>query len=91
MTGADFPDDLVFVVNTPAQAKYLLHSQEQAAGGIDLNMNMNATKFKCFKQEGAIFTFSSKSLKLVDQFIYLGNNISSTESDDNICRGEAWI
>ena len=33
----------------------------------------------CFKQEGAITTLSGKTLKLVDKFIYLSNNISSTE------------
>ena len=32
----------------------------------------------------------SKSLKLVEHFIYLGNNISSTESDVNICIEKAW-
>ena len=31
-----------------------------------------------------------KSLKLEDYFTYLGSNVSSTESNDNICRGKAW-
>ena len=30
------------------------------------------------------------NLKLVDQFIYLGSNISSNEGDVNICIGKAW-
>ena len=29
-------------------------------------------------------------LKLVNHFTYLGNNISSTESDVNKCIGKAW-
>ena len=35
-----------------------------------------------FKQDTAI-TLNDKLLKQVDQFIYLGSNISSTESDIN--------
>ena len=52
-------------------------------------MNANKTEFMCFKQE-AISTSSSKPLKLVDKFTYLKRNLSSTESDDNICQAKAW-
>ena len=37
-----------------------------------------------------IFTFSGRPLKLMDLFIYVGNNISSTESDVNIHLVKAW-
>ena len=37
-----------------------------------------------FKQEGDISTLNAKPLKLVDQFTYLGINISSTEKNVNI-------
>ena len=37
----------------------------------------------CFK-ESAISTVSGKPLELIDQFTYLGSNISSTESGVNI-------
>ena len=30
MTDVDYADDLVFLANTPAQAKFLLHSLKQA-------------------------------------------------------------
>ena len=33
---------------------------------------------------------NSKALKLVDQFIYLGSNIPSTESNVNISIGKVW-
>ena len=45
----------------------------------------------CFNQDGVISTLNVKPLKLVDQFIYLSSNISSTESDVNICMGKAQI
>ena len=42
------------------------------------------------KQDADIFTPNGKTLKLIDQFTYLGSNISSTESDVNIHIGKAW-
>ena len=44
----------------------------------------------CSKQDGAISLFNDKLLKLVDQFTFLGYNISSTESDVNIRIENAW-
>ena len=40
--------------------------------------------------KGATSTLNSKTLKLVDEFTYVGNNISSTESNVNIGIGKAW-
>ena len=37
-----------------------------------------------FKDEGAIFSLSGRSLKLVEKFAYLACDISSAESDVNI-------
>ena len=37
-----------------------------------------------FEQEGIISTLSYKPLKWVNQFPYLGSNISSTERDVNM-------
>ena len=45
----------------------------------------------CFKQDGALPTSNANPQKLIDQFIYLGSNISSTESDVNIRWSKAWI
>ena len=53
---------------------------------------MNANKeFMHFKQRGVISIWSGKPLKLVDQFTYLGSNISSTESDVKLHIKKAWI
>ena len=82
MTDADYTDDLALLANIPVQDDSLLYSLEQAAGGIGLYMNTNKTEFMNFKQGGAIFTWSSKPLKLVDQ--------STTESNVNICIAKVW-
>ena len=42
-------DDLTLLANTPAQTKSLLHSLQQAAGGIGLYVNANKTEFMYFK------------------------------------------
>ena len=83
MIDADYTDYLALPTYTPAQAESLLHSLEQAAGNIGFYMNTNKTEFVYFKQEGVISTLIGKPLKFVDQFTYLGSNISSTESNTN--------
>ena len=42
------------------------------------------------KQEGVISILNDIPLKLVDQFTYLGSNISSNEADGNIRLAKSW-
>ena len=51
-------DYLVLLANTPAQAKCLLHSLEQAVRGISLYMNSDKTELMRFKQGGVISTLN---------------------------------
>ena len=44
-------------------------------------MKANKTEYMHFEQEETISTLNGKPVKLIDQFTYLGSNISSTESD----------
>ena len=41
ITDADYGDDMALLANLPAQAEFLLHSLEWAAGGIDHHVNTN--------------------------------------------------
>ena len=43
-----------------------------------------------FDQDVVISSSNGKLLKLLDQFTYLGSNISSTESNVSICIVKAW-
>ena len=43
----------------------------------------------CFYQDGAI-SLNSNTLDLVNQFIYLGSNILSTENEVTKLIGKAW-
>ena len=68
--------------NTPIQAESLQHNSEKVTN--------KHTEFMCFKEGGIISTLSCKPLKLIDQFTYLGSNISSIESDVYIWLGKEW-
>ena len=56
------------LANTPTQAKSLLHSLEQAAGGIGLHVKADQTEYMCFTQKEEISTLNGDSLKLADKF-----------------------
>ena len=45
-----YTDDIALQANTPAQAESLLHSLEQAAGGIGLHVNADIMEYKYFNQ-----------------------------------------
>ena len=51
MTDEDYTNGLTLLVNSPAQAKSLLHRLEQAGIDIGLNVNINKTEVLCLKQE----------------------------------------
>ena len=90
ITDADYADDIALLANTPNQAETLLHSLEWAAAGIGLHVNVHKTEFMCFNQKGDISTLDGISLKLVDNFTYLGSSVSSTEKDIDTRLTKAW-
>ena len=53
---ADYIDHIALLANTLTQAKSLLHSLEQSAGGIGLYVNVDKTEYMCFNQKGNIST-----------------------------------
>ena len=89
LTDTDYTVDLAFFANKPAQAGYLRYHMEQEARDIGL-YSSDKTNFMDLNQDAAISSINCEPRNLVDQFIYLGSNISSTESNVNMCRGKAW-
>ena len=63
ITDTDYADDIALLANTPAQAETMLHSLEQAAGGIGLHANADKTEYVCFNQRGDISTLKGGPLK----------------------------
>ena len=90
ITDADYADDIALLANAPNQAETLLYSLERAAAGIGLRINAHKTEYMCFNQTGDISSLNGSSLKLVDNFTYLGSSVSSTETDINTRLAKAW-
>ena len=80
----DYTDDIVLLANRYTQAKSLLHSLEQSAGGISLHVNSDKIEYMCYNLKGDISTLNGGSLKLVDKFISLESSISFTGNDINV-------
>ena len=77
---------LALLANTPAQAETLLHCLERVAACIGLHVSAHKTEYMCFNQTGDISTLNGSSLKLIDEFTYLGSSVSLTEKDINTRR-----
>ena len=87
---ADYTDNIVLLANSPTQAESLLHSLEQAAGGIGLHVNADKIDYMCFNQRDGISMLNGNPVKLMDKFIYFGSSISSTKNDINTQLAKAW-
>ena len=48
ITDVNYTDEIALLANTPAQAESLLHSLEQAAGGIGLHDNADKNRVHVF-------------------------------------------
>ena len=88
ITHADYTDDIALLENAPAHAVTQLHSVERAPAGIGLHVNAHKKEYMCINQTGDISTLNS--LKLFDKFTYLGNSVSSTETDIHTWLAKAW-
>ena len=86
----DYADDIAILANTPNQAETLLHSLERATAGIGLRVNALKTDYMCFNKTGDIPTLDGTSLKLVDNFTYLGSSVLSTEKNIDTRLTKAW-
>ena len=74
----------MLLTNTLAQVESLLHSMEQVAKGIGVYENSDKIESMYFYKDGAIPSLNGKPL--INQFIYFGSNISSTEINVNIVK-----
>ena len=90
ITDADYADYIALLANAPTQAEILLHNLERASASLGLHVNAHKTGYMCFNQTGNISTLNGSSLKLVDNFKYLGSSVSSTETDINTRLTKAW-
>lgn len=77
-TNADYTDDLGLITNKIGDAEKLLHALEDAAAQTGVYISANKTEYVCYNQNGEIKIIKGKALNKVENFTYLGSNISST-------------
>ena len=69
---------LIFALfaDNPKDAEKLLHSLEVSAANIGLHVNSKKTEYMTLNTDGAIKSLNQTPLKKVEEFNYLGRNIS---------------
>ena len=93
LTDTDFADDIALISSTLADAQNLLNALESAANCIGLYLNESKTEYLTLNVDDSlahIKTISGTNLKKVEDYIYLGSYISSSEKDFKIRKGLAW-
>ena len=86
VSDTDFADDLALTTDTVAEAEKLTQEIEKVAATVGLQMNEGKTKFMTqnIENPGALRTLSNKSIEHVEDFVYLGSRLRSTEKDIRI-------
>ena len=67
--------------HSPEDAEKLLNILEASAANAGLHVNAKKTEYMTFNVNGDIRSLNQTLLKLVEEFIYLGSNIASSEKD----------
>ena len=89
-TDADYADDIALMSNTINDAISLLHYVEYTTRKVGLHINTAKTEFISYHQDGEIKSLDRKAIKPVQDFVYLGSQIASTEQDVKHGIGKAY-
>ena len=91
ITDTDYADDLSLISDTIEQAQEFLRSLEGAAEAVGLHLNESKTKFMATGyEEPSLITSSGRQLEWVEDFVYLGAHLQSTEQDLRVRKAKAW-
>ena len=92
ITDADFADDIALLANSIQEVQDLLHDVEIEASLVGLKMNEGKTKYlvENIDNDQQILSTSGQAIDRVEDFIYLGSWIRSTEKDIKVRKAKAW-
>ena len=90
ITDADYADNLAPLSDNSYNAQKQFHILEKSAAFIGLHVSATKTEYMCYNQDSTIETLNKILLKKIDDFVYLGSNIASTEKDVLIRISKAW-
>ena len=86
-----YADDLCMLSDTLEEAQELLARVENAAAEVGLFMNEKKTEYMSFNQSGRpLKSESGVDLKKVDDFLYLGSWVNTSERDISVRIAQAW-
>jgi hypothetical protein len=92
ITDLDFADDLAILTEEMEQAQQVLNNLEQNAGRVGLLCNAKKTELQVFNHNRPIeiIAKNGETLKVVENFKYLGAWTESTEKDISVRKALAW-
>ena len=94
LADAEFADDVALLNDTIEDAQALLSSLEAAAEAVGLRMNESKTKYMAINipdsTTAGLKTSSGELLEQVEDFVYLGAWVGSTEHDFIVRKAKAW-
>ena len=93
MTDLDFADDISLLSDTVEKACMLLSEVERHCNRIGLSINAKKTKvmpMNTVEPVVRVTTLDGTPLEVVDDYIYLGACMASTQQDIKVRRAKAW-
>ena len=91
ITDTGYADDLCLTSNTLDEAQEMLRRLEEASSEVGLVINEKKTEYMSFnQQQGSLKSLSQNDIKEVDDFLYLGSWINTTEKDLSVRIAKAW-
>ena len=93
LTDVDFADDIALLSDGLEEASELLQRVETVAESVGLKINVGKTKMMSFHLCGTssnLKNTSGDTIEEVDDFLYLGSWIQSTDRDIQVRKAKAW-
>ena len=94
LSDVEFADDVALISETIKEAQKFLTSLEKAAECVGLHMNEGKTKYLCKNIPRPIpaplISSAGSVIEEVDDFVYLGSWIASSEHDFLVRKAKAW-
>ena len=91
ITDTNFADDLALISETIEQAQLFLLRVENCAAQVGLHANADKTKYMTYNLEDSYLkSLSGADIEHVDDFLYLGSWVDTSEKDLNTRIAKAW-
>ena len=90
ITDEDYADDLVIFADSSRNAEKLLNVLEESGKTVGLKVNIKKTQNMNINSNKTVKSIDGEVLKNVDNFIYLGSEIGSTDKEIKIRIAKSW-